>query len=156
MNRWPKCGQVLPLLLALAAMGCGRTNAVKGRVLLDGQPVSGATVLFMPEADGQGRPASGTTDGDGYFHLTTYRRGDGALPGAYRILVSKTEVMAAPPDDDHASKKRALDYLARLSGRQRGKPLIPAGYSDAAKTTLRCTVPASDLITVELSSGGQR
>lgn len=155
MKRWRKRALVL-LLPVLAALGCGQTSSVKGRVLLDGQPVAGATVLFMPDAEGQGRPASGTTDSDGYFHLTTFRRGDGALPGTYRIVVSKTEVRSEPPDENHASKKRALDYLERHSGRKRSKPLIPAIYSDATKTTLRCTVPASDLVMVELSSGGKR
>lgn len=153
MQRWSKRALVL-LVLALTATGCGQTNSVKGRVLLDGQPVAGATVLFMPDADGQGRPASGTTDSDGYFQLMTFRPGDGAVPGTYRIVVSKTEVPAAPPDNDHASKQRAQDYLERHSGRKRNKSLLPAIYSDAAKTTLRCTVPASGLVTVELSSGG--
>jgi hypothetical protein len=143
-------------MLALTATGCGQTSSVKGRVLLDGQPVAGATVLFMPDADGQGRPASGTTDRDGYFQLMTFRPGDGAVAGSYRIVVSKTEVPAAPPDNDHASKQRAQDYLERHSGRKGNKSLLPAIYSDAAKTTLRCTVPASGLVTVELSSGENR
>lgn len=154
MNRWSILGWIL-LLPALAALGCGGANTVKGRVLLDGQPVAGATVLFMPDPDGQGRPATGTTDSDGYFYLTTYRRDDGALPGTYRIVVSKTEVGTVPPNEDHASKERAHDYLARHAGRKRAKPLIPAIYSDAAKTPLRCTLPASDLVTVELSSSGK-
>jgi hypothetical protein len=155
MKRWSKRA-LIPLLLALTATGCGQTNPVKGRVLLDGQPVAGATVTFLPDADGQGRPASGTTDSDGYFQLMTYRSGDGAPPGTYRIVVSKTEAPAAPPDNDHASKQRAQDYLARHKGRKSNKSLIPAVYSDAAKTPLRCTVPASGLVTVELSSGGNR
>ncbi len=154
MKRWTACALVV-LMLALTATGCGQTSTLKGRVLLDGQPVAGATVLFMPEEDGQGRPASGTTDSDGYFQLMTFRPGDGVAPGTYRILVSKTEVPAAPPDNDHASKQRAQDYLERHSGRKRNKSLIPAVYGDSAKTTLRCTVPASGLVTVELSSGGK-
>jgi|SRR5579884_462277 len=153
MKRWSRCALVA-LLLALTATGCSQTSTVKGRVLLDGQPVAGATILFMPDGDGQGRPASGTTDSDGYFQLMTFRPGDGAAPGTYRIVVSKTEVLAAPPDNDHASKQRAQDYLERHSGRKRNKSLIPAIYSDAEKTTLRCTVPASGLVTVELSSSG--
>lgn len=155
MKRWRKCALASLLLPALAVLGCGDTNTVKGRVLLDGKPVAGATVLFMPDPEGQGRPATGTTDGDGYFFLTTFRRGDGALPGTYRIVVSKTEVMASPPDEDHASKKRAMDYLERHYGQKRSKSLIPAIYGDAAKTTLRCTVPSANLVTLELSSGGK-
>lgn len=152
MRRW----RVPALLcLALLAAGCGRTSAVKGRVLLDGRPVAGASVLFMPDAEGQGRPASGVTDDDGYFRLTTYRPGDGALPGTYRVLVSKSESPPAAQDEDHASKKRALDHLERMAARKRAKSPIPEVYADAEKTTLRCTVPASDVVKLELSGGGK-
>jgi hypothetical protein len=143
-------------LATALATGCGKTAAVKGRVTLDGKPVSAATVLFVPEDGDAGRPASGMTDGDGYFQLTTYRPDDGALPGAYRIVVSKTSGVATPPDSNHASKRRALEYRARTATRDRGQRLIPARYGDPATTTLRCTVPASDVVIVELSSKATR
>jgi hypothetical protein len=150
-------GLLLTLALAAAlAAGCGKTAAVKGRVTLDGKPVSAATVLFVPEDSEAGRPASGMTDGDGYFHLTTYRPDDGALPGAYRLVVSKTTGVATPPDSNHASKKRALEYRARTAAREHGQRLLPARYGDPATTPLRCTVPASDLVNVELSSKAAR
>src|SRR2546425_4092176 len=95
-----KCRLILrwvTLLLLLA--GCSGkygTFDVRGTVLLDGQPLPGATVLFMPE-DGGGRAASGMTDSEGNFLLTTYKENDGALRGKYRVLVSKSEAIEPPP-----------------------------------------------------------
>ena len=155
MQKRDGCLLTLAFASALAA-GCGKTVAVKGRVTLDGKPVSAATVLFVPEDGESCRPASGMADGDGYFHLTTNRPEDGALPGAYRIVVSKTAGLATPPDSNRASKKRALEYRERTASRRHGQQLLPARYGDPATTPLRCTVPASDVVNVELSSKAAR
>ncbi len=140
----------LVLILVLTA-GCSKTATVKGRVTLDGKPVAGATVLFVPEPGNAARPASGLTDGDGNFQLTTYRMEDGAVPGAYRIVVSKTKAFPEP-DPKHTGKQRSLDRLARNAARKEEKPLLPTIYSDPDKTPLRCTVPSADVVSVELSS----
>ena len=59
-------------LLATAALaGCGdgpKMAAVSGTVLVNGQPVEGAQVLFMPD----GERAAGSTDTNGRFQLSTY------------------------------------------------------------------------------------
>ena len=55
-------------LLIGMVLGCGQrgpvVEMVEGVVLLDGQPVEGATVLFSPDAGGaaDGLPAVGRTD----------------------------------------------------------------------------------------------
>jgi hypothetical protein len=147
---------VLGPLLALVQTGCGGIAEVKGRVTLDGKPVSGATVLFVPEPGNSARPASGLTDSEGNFRLTTYRLNDGVIPGAYKIVVTKSEGLSTPPDPDHANKKRALDYKRRIEARDRQKSVIPAIYRDAETTTLRCTVPVSGTVNVELSSTAKR
>jgi len=59
-------------------------------VTFRGKPVEGASVVFVPAVAGK-RAAVGTTDATGRFRLTTKDPGDGALPGAYAIAVSKTE-----------------------------------------------------------------
>ncbi len=50
--------------------GCGGGKAdvayVEGRVTMDGKPLEGATVLFVPST---GRPASGVTNSDGRYVL---------------------------------------------------------------------------------------
>jgi hypothetical protein len=57
------------------------TAPVSGIVKLDGQPVSGAGVVFMP-ADGP--MGSATTDAEGRFKLRTADR-DGAVLGEHRV-----------------------------------------------------------------------
>jgi hypothetical protein len=72
-----------------------RTISATGTITMDGTPVSGATVVFLPR-DREGKPASGLTDGKGNFALQTYFNSkaspDGALPGDYDVLVSKIDV----------------------------------------------------------------
>jgi hypothetical protein len=76
--------------------GCGGDQGlapVKGRVLLDGQPVERAAVMFEPESGGV--PATGVTDSNGEFSLTTTGRGVGASLGKNGVSVSK-QVIAQP------------------------------------------------------------
>lgn len=100
---------ILAAALLLAPAGCGPrrppTVAVAGRVVRGGSPVAGAAVTFAPLAGG--RPATGVTDAEGRFRLTTFRAGDGAVlgehvatvyeerPAAGRLLVDGLEIEAA-------------------------------------------------------------
>lgn len=66
--------------------GCGEDNGlvpVRGRVLLDDQPVEGAAVMFQPD---QGVPATATTDAKGEFEMST-PQGKGAAVGIDRKSV---------------------------------------------------------------------
>ncbi len=77
-------------VLCLAVFsGCGEGNGlvpVRGRVLLDDQPVEGAAVLFQPSSEGA--PATATTDAKGEFEMST-PQGKGATPGLNKISVAK-------------------------------------------------------------------
>jgi hypothetical protein len=60
-------GGVVPILLAVAA-GCGPlTTRVSGRVLLDGKPLPGGVVTFVP-VEGKA-PATATIREDGTFEM---------------------------------------------------------------------------------------
>jgi hypothetical protein len=70
--------------------GCNNSPSivpVQGTVLLDGKPLEGAAVLFHPKADE--RPAVGTTDKRGIFHLTTRSQSDGAHVGLNKVSITK-------------------------------------------------------------------
>jgi hypothetical protein len=69
--------------------GCGSDGLVpvKGRVLLDGKPIEGAAVLFEPEVGGV--PATGVTDANGDFKLSTSGHGEGATAGLNKVSVAK-------------------------------------------------------------------
>src|SRR5437762_14122698 len=90
---------VFPLLagaLVLSAPGCGsgpRVVSAKRTVLYQGTPVAGATLTFSPKGEKTGPVINGVTDAEGHFSLKTYvgatSTGDGAMPGEYRVAISK-------------------------------------------------------------------
>jgi len=143
---------LMAALVAAACCGCGgkadKTGTLKagGRVTYKGEPVSGATVTLVPQA--RGRAAVGTTDDSGRFQLTTLSPGDGALPGTYKVTVTKTDQPAtstpAPPMDSEAWRKLDTEMMKKA-----GKPspppkdLLPVKYKTADKTPLTCQVETS-------------
>jgi len=99
------------LLGMLAWVGCGDPGAaptakVDGTLTLDGAPLGNATVYFSPApgAKSGGRQATGTTDSAGKFTLSSFKKNDGAMPGAYVVTVSGTGV----PDKYTAAEKTDL------------------------------------------------
>ena len=148
-------GVVLAVALVLLPSGCGgkyKPVPVEGIVTLDGKPLEGATVSFVP-ADGAGRPAGGLSDAEGVFQLTTFKEDDGALPGNYRVVVRKTEGHTALKDTLPGEDKDAAEHYRRLvDAKKRKKTLLPGVYGDEATTTLRCQVPTEGRVTVELKS----
>src|SRR5438552_677120 len=98
----------LTAALTLAA-GCGggtpRPVRVAGVVLLDGNPLAGATVRFTPE-DSKGQGAYGLTEENGNFHLTSQNGADGALPGQYKVVITPAaaRTMEAPEDPEEAQR----------------------------------------------------
>ena len=77
-------------VLAFTFTGCGyrRPAQVKttGTVTLDGEPVAQASLMFIPDS---GRPASGNTNTNGAFELSSYGGNDGLPAGNYRVTVTK-------------------------------------------------------------------
>ena len=93
MNKFLKVRPGLYLCLVGGLLsGCSSSSsgtlAVTGKVTKGGQPVSGAAVTFVPTAT-DGKAASGTTDESGAYKLTTLVNGDGAIPGSYKVTVTK-------------------------------------------------------------------
>jgi hypothetical protein len=101
------------LLVCFFLIGCGGapTAPVKGKVMLDGKPVTAGNLTFQLVPEGNsleaGKPATAEVKSDGTFQLTTNRLNDGALIGRHRVKYS-------PPnfDDeaDAAQKKLAQQY----------------------------------------------
>lgn len=83
----------LAALFLLPCTGCGSkaqsftatTVPVKGKVTYQGKPLTKGTVTFEPDS---GREAHGEIKSDGSFVLTTFKEGDGAVPGLHRVAVS--------------------------------------------------------------------
>jgi len=99
-------------LVAGCSDGVGKRLPVEGRVLVDGQPLRGAsgTVVFIPDrAKGNPCPVSptGTIDAEGAYTLSTKGQA-GAPAGAYVVTVS-----ALPPgtgDREVVKQKQQLHH----------------------------------------------
>jgi len=144
----------------LAGTGCGsKPMGIKGKVTLDGAPLSGASVEFVPE-DG-GHSAVGITDNEGKFSLTTYKPGDGALRGEYRVVVKKTPRTALPqPDRSDKEAMKKIMYQEMMANQNRALQNnvkgLPGDYGEFEKTPLRQTVPdPKGVYDLELSSSQQ-
>ncbi len=105
-------GKMLWILFGLTLVcfsGCGGdsrppTYRVTGKVTWKGQPVQKASLIFVPES--QGESASAETDAQGMYSLTTFVAGDGARSGNYRIKVMKYDM----PTPQAATDTRNLSY----------------------------------------------
>jgi hypothetical protein len=105
--------------------GVGLTYPVRGKVTLNGQPLSveSAIVLFKPDTSkGNTSPfePTGVVDKDGNYAVKTQGK-RGAPPGWYRVIVTATDSIAEPAKDP---KK----------GHPHPRSLVPAKYG-LAKTT---------------------
>ena len=94
------------LAVLTLSMGCsGETGAskkhpvykVKGKVTYLGNPIGGAMVAYSPE--GSQPAAIGKTNDEGVYSMTTYRAGDGAAEGSFKVLISLIEVEAPTTSD---------------------------------------------------------
>lgn len=118
--------------------GCGGdsgelpTVPVSGTLNVDGKPVSKGTVHFHPE---KGPAATGFVQ-DGKFKLTTYKEGDGAIPGKTRVAV---EVVEEVPMKD---------------GDTTSKSLIPAKFMNPDKSGLRLEVRPSGYSNLQIDIKG--
>lgn len=137
---------LLGLVLLLAA-GCGRTERAgdrpataptTGTVTYQGQPLADAMVTFHPQSagasGGQNRGAVGKTDASGNFALTTFEPQDGAIPGKYRVTVTKTEGGAPAENPD---------------------PFAPAAPAPKSLVPQAFTKPDSSGLTAEVKQGGE-
>ena len=87
--------QILALVaFAAGNAGCGSSQyeklvPVSGAITLDGKPLDGATVAFIPVTSSQMQPSYGYTDESGKYVLKTPEGDVGVSLGEYRIVVSK-------------------------------------------------------------------
>lgn len=123
---------VLALMLAGCGSGEAPTFTVRGKVTLDGEPVGGGSVAYLPDAADAKYTPTAAIQPDGSYTLTTNGK-SGAPAGDYKVTVT-TNVPTATP------------YT--------GKP-VPPKYGVAASTPLKKTVTsgsAENTYDLELSS----
>ena len=162
--RWLLCVSIGCVGLA----GCGKaqrwpalTEPTTAIVRLDGKPLEGALVMLGPV--GKGYSSQGTTAADGKATLTTFCRGDGAVAGDYKVLVSLQETRDNPALKlpDPAIDREAYN-LARDQAAQAGKSfylvreLLPQRYVsfDTSGFDAEIRRGVANEVVLELSSKG--
>jgi hypothetical protein len=81
---------------------------VRGRVTCNGRPVAQASLIFSPipssdEDQQPGKPATGFTDAEGNYVLSTYKALDGARVGPHRVTITL--------DDTNPARCQRLTHL---------------------------------------------
>lgn len=118
----PWFAAVVTLGAALAAVGCGDGRpervAVRGQVLIDGQPLTHGYVRFVPT---DARASRSELDANGRFELGCFEASDGAVRGTHRIEVNGMERISDWETRWHAPKKYA-DYKTSEISKEIGEP----------------------------------
>ena len=147
MNRPAKLALSILVTVGIVLTGCSYssrrpTYPVTGTVTLKGKPLAGAAVTFVPTGN-EGEAASAITDSEGKYALTTWRAGDGARPGEYRVKVSKQEQTSADPSKmvkNLSIEEEQKIYVENKKLRPPAKSLIPSKYQDDVTSGLVHTV----------------
>src|SRR5688500_16031676 len=139
----------LPVTFLVGCGGAGKPVPVSGVLQWeDGSPIPEATITFHPKAEGV-RPASGFTGKDGQFELTTLSPGDGAIPGDYVIVVTKSEHTGEAPPMEVGERdpkdliKAMKGHMAKSKAAGKTGPAIPAAYTKTESTPLKATIEGS-------------
>lgn len=143
--------RVCLLTLVVVASGCGsrsRTSPVTGTVTLDGKPLAGASIQFVPQ--GAGRDATGETDAGGQFVMSTFQPRDGVMPGSYKVTISPPSGVA--DTTQYASAEDAMTASKAPVKRAATGPAFPGKYSRPDQTPLTQEVPVQGQLKFELKS----
>lgn len=121
-------------LLSLCWLGCSRDSprvAIEGQVTLDGQPLAGGQIAFIP-LGAASAPTAGATIEGGRYRIAAER---GPFPGEYRVEIrafrgTGKRVWDGMGDENApASQKRFVEELEQY---------LPREYND--ESTLRVTI----------------
>ena len=155
---------VLVPLISLILVGCGGGSdrpslaLASGIVTLNGEPVEGASLTFIPVAGG--RPGSAITDAQGRYTIKTYQDAPGAIIGEHKVAVIKISgpgayviqgdapAEAAATDEPGSGEDDGSDGLSEievLDSAQTKEPEliydVPQRYMNADESGLLITVP---------------
>jgi len=153
----------------LAGCGGGDRPALapaSGIVKLDGVPVEGATVTFLPAE--VGRHGSGLTDAAARYEIKTYEDAAGAIVGDHKVAVMKISGPGAsalqgdapPPSADVSGEDDGSDGLSQVGAPGTGNSEepettydVPQKYINPDESGLTLTVPSegSDGLNLDLT-----
>jgi len=144
-----KHGWVFALLGCAISLGCGQsegaaTVAVTGSVTQKGSPIEGAIVSFVPSGN-EGQSAVGVTDSSGKYSLTTRKKDDGAIPGHYKVSITKYDGPKATTgggDVAGPNGEMPASYTGEAPEAPPAKNLLPAKYASPDSSGFSAAVSA--------------
>ena len=96
------------LILILALSGCGDSGVelatVEGTVMMEGKPLAGAFVRYIPVNGG--RTASGRTDENGHYTMQYSVHDDGVLVGPAKVAITTGSL----EDPKHSNETIAFEF----------------------------------------------
>lgn len=109
-------------VITVCQLGCSNSGGyeapeelveVKGKVVLDGEPLIGATMSFIPDKGTEGTGGFAVTDETGGFKALHYSQAEGLQPGNYKVVFSKlvTEDGNPIPEGVDAADVGAVEKL---------------------------------------------
>jgi hypothetical protein len=115
-----------------ALSGCSPSgptyNTVQGTVRVDGQPVEGAVIVFMPQPGSDVHGGSARTGPDGRYDVRS-SQWPGLQSGSYRVMIRRF----VRPDGTTVPQGISPESVEC-------KQVIPHPYADAQSTTLTVTI----------------
>lgn len=114
----------------LLLCGCGGgadtpdLGQVSGVVTLDGQPLEGAVIEFIPQG---GRPSSGTTDSEGKYDLRYTVEEDGALIGSHEVRITTAREQTGGEGDQPLVEAREEQLPPKYHTKSELKENVEAG-----------------------------
>ncbi len=135
---------VCVMVLAGGFLGCSGDSSrpslspVAGLVKYNGQPIADAAVVFT--STDSTRSASGQTNTQGEYKLTTFDTDDGAVLGDHVVTISKVVAI-----EGKSTKEMNKDDLAKMTNPtvdygKLMKDQLPEKYADPKKSGLKRTV----------------
>ncbi len=141
----------------LISSGCGKApppmnNDVQGTVKINGAPLAGVMVEFVPDGVSGLLSGSAITDGQGHYEMQT---GDhpGAVIGKHHVILIAGRSSNGRGNDPQAAQP---DENNPVPPTTKGSPRIPPGYSDLRKPLLTVEVTADKHTDYNLELGKGR
>ncbi len=140
----PLVSAVLGIGCLLQISGCSRgedlppTYPTSGTVLYKEKPVEGATVVFRSTLGEKTFIATGVTDAQGNFQLTSFGDKSGAVAGTHSVTVTKLK------SDQVETRALSMEEAAEQKPNPEPKVTseLPEKYSDPNKSDLKAEVKA--------------
>ncbi len=123
---------------------------VSGTLTLDGEPVAGAHIRFSPE--GKGPAAFAETDTRGRYQLRTFDPGDGAIPGKYRISVTKEVTEGVVEFESQQEREEYLKKNGRPTRKTTNALPQKFGNPETSDLAAEISLAGSKRVDLELTS----